>query len=78
MFHEQALERPPGNGAVAATGLDHTHQLRRGRADHPLDPQVCQILFARPTDEIVGGDRQMAEAMAQVIVEARKDRDTIG
>jgi hypothetical protein len=43
-----------------------------------LDPQVCQILFARPTDEIVGGDHQMAEAMAQVIVEARKDRDTIG
>ena len=78
MFHKQALKRAPGNGAVAATGLYHAHQLARGRTYHSLDPQVCQILFARPTDEIVGGNHQMAQAMAQVIVETRKDRDTIG
>ena len=65
----RAQNGPGGRGAG---------QHGRNADDIAIKVPVGTIVKDTATDEIVGGDRQMVEAMAQVIVEARKDCDTIG
>lgn len=77
MFDEQAFKRALGKRHIPLPCPHFRVEFGDRGAEHSLPCRRREIVFARPGDEIVGAEIEMAEPVPQIILDPAQDGNAI-